>query len=134
MIFFFAACAFALVQSEEFYKKKELSLRLDVLINDTYGGDQKRSSCMKKHLQDKKKYPKILEVPNHLEGENLTEFLKEFIEVELKECTAYSWFYFFISAMALLSLICLSIYVVDCVCTKMKGEQPKNEKEKSPSV
>jgi hypothetical protein len=137
MIVFFVTCAAAFVQCSGFYKKTELYSKLDSLVNDTYGGDQKRSKCMQKHLRDKLKHPLLaVNVSNTLEKEEFDLHMQPYIDVAVKDCTAYSWFIFFISAMAILVLICLSIYVVDCICTKVKGEEPeKEEKEgKEPSV
>jgi hypothetical protein len=137
MIVFFVTCAAAFVQCNAVYSKKEFLFKLDGIVNDTYGGDQRRSKCMQKHLRDKTKHLNLwVNVSNTLENEDLRQYAQPNIDVAVKDCTAYSWFIFFISAMAVLVLICLSIYVVDCICTKVKGEEPeKDEKEgKEPSV
>ena len=83
---------------------------------------------MKKHLKDKKKHLNLANnVSSFYSNEEFENFMTPAIDVALKECTAYSWFIFFISAMTILALICLSIFVVDCVCKKMKGKEPQKE-------
>lgn len=133
---FFVTCAFALVHCNGFYKKNDLWPKLDEVVNNTYGGDQKRSNCIKNHLRNKDKHPLLaVNVTDTLEGDELKDHMSQYIVVAEKDCTAYSWFIFFISAMAILALICLSIYLFDCICKKVKGEEAeKDEKEKEPSL
>ena len=129
------ACAFAFISCSTL-QKKEVFSKLEKIVEDNYGGDQKRSNCMKKHLKDKKKHLNLANnVSSLYSNEEFENFMTPYIDVALKECTAYSWFIFFISAMAILALICLSIFVVDCVYKKSKGEEPrKDEKDKELAV
>lgn len=134
MILFFIVCTFAFVQCNTSYKKAEVFGLLEQIVETKYGGDQKRSKCMMKHLKDKTKHKNLaINVSSTINEDEFEVLMKPAIDVAVIDCTAYSWFIFFISAISLLALICLSIFMIDCICNKVKVKEPEVQ-EKQPSI
>lgn len=132
MVLLFAVCAFGFIQCEVTLSKSEVLYKLDEIVQENYGLDHKRASCMKQHLREKQKHKMLpLNISSSIKQDEFAASMKPAIDVAVYDCTAYSWFIFFISAISVLALICLSIYMVHCICLNKPGKEPM--KEKSPS-
>jgi hypothetical protein len=115
MILFFAVCTFALVQCNTPYKKAEVFEVLEQIVEHKYGGDQKRSKCMMKHMKDKTKHKNLaVNVSRTLETEEFEALMKPFIDVALYDCTGKSFtnfqFLFHPNNLFLCSLLLVHIF------------------------